>query len=360
MRFRLVPLVAVALVLALSGQMNAFGAGQSTDRNLSNNGVACANTQSANAQSGNSRASTCLPTITSLSVSKGPATGGTFVIIYGTNLSNTTSVTFGSSAASISTRSTTSLYVTTTSGTSGFKNVLVTTTGGSANLLNAFEYVAAPTISSLSVTSGPTTGGTAVTINGTNLGYASYVTIGGLSASIISNTSTSIVLTTPSSTAGAKDVTVTTIGGTATLNAGYTYVAPFSPLSVQFAVYVKPGGCGLADNPCTPLPNGVSFDLCESSAPTNCVTIDSAYVAPKNLTLSSSNSTIRVIYRDTNSESLGLKYFVYVYRPLDQALEYIPSPVGSDYFYNSGDSRDSTLTFSNSTSLVFGVYANFT
>ena len=168
MRSKLISSFALVSVVLFAVPMNAFAAGQSSDRNPSNNGVACANTQSANAQSGNSRASTCLPTITSLSVSKGPATGGTFVIIYGTNLSNTTSVSFGSSAASISTRSTTSLYVTTTSGTSGFKNVLVTTTGGSANLLNAFEYVAAPTISSLSVTSGPTTGGTAVTGGGTS------------------------------------------------------------------------------------------------------------------------------------------------------------------------------------------------
>ena len=64
MRSKLISLFAVVSVVLFAVPMNAFGAGQSTDRNLSNTGIACINSQSTNAQSGNSRVSACTYTVT--------------------------------------------------------------------------------------------------------------------------------------------------------------------------------------------------------------------------------------------------------------------------------------------------------
>jgi formylglycine-generating enzyme required for sulfatase activity len=82
----------------------------------------------------------------------------------------------------------------------------------------------APTVSSVSPTSGSTSGGTAITITGTNLTGASSVTVGGVAAtSVVVVSPSSITAVTPAGAAGAKIVAVTTAGGTATLTNGFTY-----------------------------------------------------------------------------------------------------------------------------------------
>jgi formylglycine-generating enzyme required for sulfatase activity len=90
----------------------------------------------------------------------------------------------------------------------------------------------APTVSSVSPTSGSTLGGTAITITGMNLTGASSVTVGGVAAtSVVVVSPTSITAVTPAGTAGAKTIAVTTAGGTATLTNGFTYVVPAPTVS---------------------------------------------------------------------------------------------------------------------------------
>ncbi len=72
-----------------------------------------------------------------------------------------------------------------------------------------------PNITSVSPCFGPTSGGTSVTITGTNLASATSVTFGGTSAVISSNSATSIVATSPAKTAGYTDIEVTTSAGNA-------------------------------------------------------------------------------------------------------------------------------------------------
>ena len=62
-----------------------------------------------------------------------------------------------------------------------------------------------------------------MTITGTNLSGVTGVTIGGTPATLGANTATSIVVTAPAGTAGAKDVVVTTAGGSATSTGGFTH-----------------------------------------------------------------------------------------------------------------------------------------
>jgi IPT/TIG domain len=83
------------------------------------------------------------------------------------------------------------------------------------------------TVTAISPVSGTTSGGTAVTISGTNFQTGATVTIGGLAATVTAVSATSISATTPAHSAGAVDVTVTNSDSTtATLANGYTYVAP--------------------------------------------------------------------------------------------------------------------------------------
>ena len=85
---------------------------------------------------------------------------------------------------------------------------------------------ATPTVISVSPNSGPLAGGTSVTITGTNLQNATKVYFGGIAGTIVSNSGTVIVATTPAEVAGTVDTTVTTVGWDASATSAadhYTY-----------------------------------------------------------------------------------------------------------------------------------------
>lgn len=89
-----------------------------------------------------------------------------------------------------------------------------------------------PTVSTIVPSSGPTAGGTTVTITGTNLSSATSVTFGGTAAtSFTVSSATQITATTPAHAAGAVDVVVTTSGGFATSTGGFTFVAPMPTIA---------------------------------------------------------------------------------------------------------------------------------
>ena len=88
-----------------------------------------------------------------------------------------------------------------------------------------FTYLAPPTVSSVSPNSGSTSGGTAVTITGTNFAAGATVTFGGAAATnVVVVNSTTITATTPAGSAGAVTVTVKVSGQSGSLTNGFTYV----------------------------------------------------------------------------------------------------------------------------------------
>ncbi len=98
--------------------------------------------------------------------------------------------------------------------------------------LRSFNVVAAyglaPTVSSVSPTSGSTVGGTSVTITGTNLTGATGVSFGGTAGTgVVVNGATSVTVNSPAHAAGVVDITVTTANGTSATSASdqFTYAA---------------------------------------------------------------------------------------------------------------------------------------
>jgi len=165
------------------------------------------------------------PIVIALSDESGPLAGGNTVTITGYYLSTASSVSFGANAATPTIISDGKISVTVPEGSStGSVDVSVTTTGGISSQLN-YTYVDAPTITTITPSSGPTDGGTAVTITGTDLTYTTNVTFDGVTASFIVSNSTTVTAITPAGTAGAVDVVVTTTGGSATEVGGYTYLS---------------------------------------------------------------------------------------------------------------------------------------
>jgi len=169
------------------------------------------------------------PTFTSITPATGPAAGGTTVTIIGTNfVTGATTVTIGGNAAtSVAVSSSTTLTATTPSGTAGSATVVVTTAGGSVTGTGAYMYIAAPAVTGVSPTSGPLSGGSTVTITGSNLANATAIKFGTTPATILTDTAGSITVTPPTGTTGNVDITVTTPGGTSAISSAdqYTYTA---------------------------------------------------------------------------------------------------------------------------------------
>jgi hypothetical protein len=175
-----------------------------------------------------------VPTVTAVSPTSGPIAGGTSVTISGTNFTGATAVSFGSVAASSFTvNSATSITAVDPAEAAGTVHVTVTTANGTSvtNAADQFTFVApgAPTVTGLSPTSGLTTGGTSVTITGTNFTGATAVDFGSVAASSFTvNSATSITAVDPAEAAGTVTVTVTTPAGTAATDAQdqFTFVTP--------------------------------------------------------------------------------------------------------------------------------------
>ncbi len=211
-----------------------------------------------------SGAITLAPNISSISAATGSTLGGRIVRISGTYLSATSNILFdGVPGTSIVVESSTSVLVTTPAGSLGAKNVVLSTASGATTLQNGFTYIStlAPTIASLSTSEGTIAGGTTSVINGSNLDTATSVTIDGNPAIIVSNTSTAISITTPAGTEGAKNVVVTTAGGSATNVGGFTYITKFA---VSYAggvdsVGTLPSQASVAPNDTFTVANGSSI-----------------------------------------------------------------------------------------------------
>ncbi len=179
------------------------------------------------------------PTVSAISPTGGPIGGGTTVVITGANFMNVTSITFGSqviTSAQFTVHSPTFIDATSpATSTPGVVDVRVTTPGGTSPAVAAdrFGYARRPAVTGLSPTSGPLSGGTTVVISGTDLAGATRVTFGGQAAdpsSIVVDPSGAVITATSpaTTTPGAVDVQVTTVGGTsrATDTDLYTYRAP--------------------------------------------------------------------------------------------------------------------------------------
>ena len=169
------------------------------------------------------------PTIASLAPTSGPTLGGTAVNIAGTGFTGTTAVTFGGSPATdLIVNSPTSLSVTTPPHSAGTVSVIVTTPTGSSQP-GDFTFIDTPAISALTPTSGPSVGGTTVTIVGTGFIDATGVEFGNTAGSaFVVNSPTRITVTSPAHAVGPVGVVI--LHPTRNSDPGqFTFVAPGVP-----------------------------------------------------------------------------------------------------------------------------------
>jgi len=86
------------------------------------------------------------PTVNALTPTSGSSTGGTVVTITGTGLQTTTNVIFGGVSASFGVINSTTISAVTPPGTVGAVDFVVTTSGGSATIVEGYVYLSEPGI----------------------------------------------------------------------------------------------------------------------------------------------------------------------------------------------------------------------
>jgi alpha-tubulin suppressor-like RCC1 family protein len=168
------------------------------------------------------------PTVTRLEPRDCRPPGGAPITILGTNFNEVSAVKFGSaSATSFKVESESKIIAVAPPGT-GTVNVTVETRGGTSPVTAAdeFAYLEHPTITSVEPDHGPPSGGSQVTINGTNFHEVTGVRFGANAATSFKvESETKITATSPAFSGGSEDavwVYVTTREGTNKANEGGT------------------------------------------------------------------------------------------------------------------------------------------
>ncbi len=189
------------------------------------------------------------PTISQIAPATGPTTGGTVVTITGTNFTGTSEVEFGTIPAAFTVNSDTSITATAPAYAAGTVDVTVYNAGASAwDAADQFTFTdstSTPAVTAISPAVGSTSGGTSVTITGTDFTGASAVTFGTVAASSFTvESATSIIAVAPAQAAGTVNVCVTTPSGSSPdVSADhYAYQAP-----TITSITVSPGSATVAD-----------------------------------------------------------------------------------------------------------------
>jgi hypothetical protein len=169
------------------------------------------------------------PAVTLVSPTSGPTSGGNNVTIGGSGFSGATAVYFGSTAAtSFTINNDGSITAVAPAESAGTVNITVTTPNGTSAISSAdqYSYVAPPVVSSVSPNSGPTSGGTQVTIWGSGFTGATAVWFGSVEVTTFTiRNDGEIVVYSPAEAAGTVNIVVDTpYGASMTSSADqYTY-----------------------------------------------------------------------------------------------------------------------------------------
>ena len=187
--------------------------------------------------------SSTAPQVTGIAPSSGPAAGGTTVTITGSNFASGAQVLFGATASpSVTYVSADELQAVSPAGT-GTVDVLVADASGTSAAVGADQFTytaAAPAVAGISPSSGPTSGGTTVTITGSNFASDAQVLFGATAASSVTFIDAGVLqaVAPPSATTGAVNVSVVQPSGTspATGADAFTYTTATTPPSSSLSV----------------------------------------------------------------------------------------------------------------------------
>jgi hypothetical protein len=173
-----------------------------------------------------------LPTVSSVSPASGPISGGTQVLVTGSNFVSGATVAIGGVASAVEVLSETELTAVTPAHAVGPEEVLVTTAGGESTGGPSYTYVPPPTVSSINPASGPSEGGTQVVVRGAGFTPDTKLEIGAAAGAVEVISETELKAVTPAFAAGAQEVIASNGNGVSSGGPTYTFVTLPAPLGL--------------------------------------------------------------------------------------------------------------------------------
>ncbi len=244
------------------------------------------------------------PAIASLSTSSSPEAGGIALTITGTNFEPGATVLFsntGTTAAGVNcvVTSNTTITCLTPSFPTGIAGITVTNVDGQTSASSPFNFTAStPLATSITPNTGPTNGGTAVNILGSDFAAGAKVTVGGVPADkvLVANVNT-MQARLPAGSAGSATVVVTNSSGTTgTLVGAYTY----TPAATISFVQVN------SSQPASPATTAtISYALAQTAGNLNVVIVGWADATAKvQSVIDSSGNTYQLAFSPTVGNGL--------------------------------------------------------
>ncbi|TNF24624.1 MAG: hypothetical protein EP329_24575 [Deltaproteobacteria bacterium] len=290
------------------------------------------------------------PTILAVNPNRSPADGGVSVTISGQNLhtdpaGEVPDVLFcsdysaGLDCASADSSLTTvngpgtELYVIVPPHAPALVDVVVLAPDGQTDVADgAFTYNALPTITQVSPASGPTAGGTTITLTGTGFQQGAVVRVSGqLCSQVVVGSGASLSCITPAGAAGPANIVVTNPdGGAVTRTGGFTYVPP--PQIVSMIPNVGPESGGIESTI-----TGFNFDtgLTKPRVYVGVTEVNEANVTVNGTTsikiivpAGAGSNDVRVINPDGQTGTL-LDGFTYIPPLQPPAISFIAPPTGT-------------------------------
>ena len=164
------------------------------------------------------------PTVRSVAPNSGPSSGGTSVTLEGSGFLPGATVTIGGEATSVEVLSESKLTARTPAHAPGSDEVVVSDEYGTSSHGPSFTYFPQPIVTSVTPASGPTSGGTTITIEGSGfVAGVTTVTIGGVAASVTVISPSKLIATTAAAPAGSYEVVVSNGGTNSSGGPSFTY-----------------------------------------------------------------------------------------------------------------------------------------
>jgi hypothetical protein len=242
------------------------------------------------------------PAISGISPNSGPTSGGTSVTITGMSFAGGAAVAFGGVAPTSSTVvNATTITATTPAHATGAVTVTVTNPDAQTDSCSTcFTFLLPPTLSGISPSSGPTAGGTAVNITGTDFISGATVTIGGsVATSIVVVNATTITATSPTHAAGPTDVIVTNPDSQSSSCSCFIFVAPPSVSGISPTFGLPAGGTSVTITG-TDFVSGATLTIGASAATGITVVSDTTITAT---TAADAAGTVTVIVTNPDMQS---------------------------------------------------------
>jgi hypothetical protein len=165
------------------------------------------------------------PAASGLSPAYGSTAGGQMVTITGTSFVDTPEVLVDGKAVTVATSTATSITFSSPQHGTGPVLVVVQNPDGQRSAPAVFTYLApAPSVTTLSATSGPKAGGQALTLTGVGFVAPVAVSFGGVTATVTTATATSLSITTPAHASGVAALVVTNPDGQTSVPLLFTFL----------------------------------------------------------------------------------------------------------------------------------------